>query len=577
MRTKGTRFRKYIIMAVVFILTAACIVGTVIYLSMDHGSYDVYDVMDKWTVDYHGHHYENMSGRSQLPDHTRSKKNDVLTMTAKIDAKGADRLTVRVYSRLSSLRVSVIDRHGDDREVYFYGYSDVNGLDTGDFLGSGYHFAELPQGSYGKTLKIMEMGSYDGALKGIPEVVVTSFNDAMPAFVHERVIAAFITIFMLLMGIWIILLSLFVSIFDKDFFKLTFLGLFSVSGALWCMCVSKVIEIFSRDIQLNGIMEYMSLYVLLIPLLALALTFFNNIPTWQRIVMFGSLCLDLGLAIAAYVLQLTHLANIDFLLPYFHAIMLADAFLLIIVSAMHWRESRLAEKFFEIGIFAAAISSLLYMAIYYVSSLAHMDSGFLNLVLIPVAFLFMSILILIGYISDLYEKRSEDVQRHRLYATSGIDSLTGLRNNIIGESVLRRLQIDGEDYMLINFDLNGLGAVNRQHGNKTGDQIIRCFADILRDVFPDSDLISRMGGDEFYVIYEKYIITVQELDSRFADLAAREKEVSSGLALPVVITASYGYALSTEVRDRDAKLVYQLANQRMYQMKLNAKNRRADV
>ena len=272
-------------MAVLFIVAAVCIVAMMVYLSANRGSYDVSDMRDGWSVDYCGKHYDNVSRNDTRIENISSKKNDVLAMERRIDTTGSDRLTVRIYSRLSSLRVSVVGRNGYEKEVYFYGYSELSGINTGDFLGSGYHFVELPQDSYGRTLKIMEMGSQDGALQGIPEVVVTPFNAAMPAFAQSRAFAAFVTIFMFLLGAMIILLSLFVSIFDRRFFTLTFLGLFSVTGGLWCMCSSKAVEIFSRNIRLNSTIEYISLYLLIIPILILVLTCFHNIPAWQTTVL----------------------------------------------------------------------------------------------------------------------------------------------------------------------------------------------------------------------------------------------------------------------------------------------------
>lgn len=571
---KGKTIRNYIVMAVLFIVAAACIIGMMAYLSMNRGMYEVNDFSDGWTVDYCGRHYENISKSDNNLGRIRTKKNDVLVMTRRIDATGADRLTVRVYSRLSSLRVSIIDRVGNEKEVYFYGYG-ADGIRNGDFLGSGYHFVELPQESYGKTLKIMEMGSQDGALQGIPDVVVTSFDDAMPAFIQTRAFSFFVTVFMFLIGCVIILFSLFIAVFDRDFFTLTFLGLFSVSSGLWCMCSSKTIEIFSRNIRLDGFIEYMSLYIFIIPLLILALYSFKNIPVWQKAMMFASICAAIGLDLAAVVLQRRGLANIDFVLPLFHMLLAIDAVFLIVVSAMHWRQSGTAEKFFESGIFAAAIAGILYILIYYVSTKSHLDSGILDLVLVPAAFFLMTLLILIGYIAGMFERRGEAVQKERLHATSGNDDLTGLRDNIIGESVLRRLSLDDRDYLIINFDLNRIGQVNITHGNLTGDMFIRSFSSILKGIFSDADLLCRMGGDEFFVVYEKKILSVQELDDRFERLEAEERDITSEIGTDIPLQASYGYAFSTEVKEKDTRLAYQLANQRMYRMKLDRKNGRA--
>ena len=112
MNREGNKITKRIVMAVLFIVAAVCIVAMMVYLSASRGSYDVSDMRDGWSVDYCEKHYDNVSRNDTRIENIRSKKNDVLVMERRIDATGSDRLTVRIYSRLSSLRVSVIGRNG---------------------------------------------------------------------------------------------------------------------------------------------------------------------------------------------------------------------------------------------------------------------------------------------------------------------------------------------------------------------------------------------------------------------------------------------------------------------------------
>ena len=61
MNREGNRIAKRIVMAVLFIVAAACIVAMMVYLSAKCGSYDVSDMRDGWSVDYCGKHYDNVS------------------------------------------------------------------------------------------------------------------------------------------------------------------------------------------------------------------------------------------------------------------------------------------------------------------------------------------------------------------------------------------------------------------------------------------------------------------------------------------------------------------------------------
>ena len=49
-------------------------------------------------------------------------------------------------------------------------------------------------------------------------------------------------------------------------------------------------------------------------------------------------------------------------------------------------------------------------------------------------------------------------------------------------------------------DVDGLKAINDQYGHLEGDAALLMTATILRKTFRESDVIARIGGDEFVVI-----------------------------------------------------------------------------
>lgn len=89
----------------------------------------------------------------------------------------------------------------------------------------------------------------------------------------------------------------------------------------------------------------------------------------------------------------------------------------------------------------------------------------------------------------------------RLKRESLVDDLTGLLNRrgflAIGRQQLKIAKRSGRKLWLFYFDLDALKTINDRYGHLEGDKALRAAAHILRNCFRSSDVIGRMGGDEF--------------------------------------------------------------------------------
>ncbi|WP_119157700.1 diguanylate cyclase domain-containing protein [Caldimonas tepidiphila] len=106
-----------------------------------------------------------------------------------------------------------------------------------------------------------------------------------------------------------------------------------------------------------------------------------------------------------------------------------------------------------------------------------------------------------GVMYDITErKRAEHLIRHQ----AEHDSLTGLKNRAGSLAMLDRFVQDAaarqEPVALLYIDLDGFKQVNDRLGHKAGDQVLlRCAQRLSAAVRRSSDLVGRIGGDEFVV------------------------------------------------------------------------------
>ncbi len=84
------------------------------------------------------------------------------------------------------------------------------------------------------------------------------------------------------------------------------------------------------------------------------------------------------------------------------------------------------------------------------------------------------------------------------------DPLTGLYNRRYLEDALREYwaEFRGSSAALafLTLDIDHFKLINDTHGHDAGDQVLKQFADKLRDLTRDYDVVARTGGEEFSII-----------------------------------------------------------------------------
>lgn len=176
------------------------------------------------------------------------------------------------------------------------------------------------------------------------------------------------------------------------------------------------------------------------------------------------------------------------------------------------------------------------------------------------------------------------IERHRLVAQLDraraeaqrltlIDDLTGLYNRrgffTLSEQQRKLADRQNKKLVLIYCDLDNLKAINDHQGHRMGDHALVTVAELLKTTFRESDIMARMGGDEFAILAIEAETNgdrmINRLSKSFASLSASQE-------FHKPLTLSSGYAHYDPQHPRSIDEVLAEADARMYDQKQPKKN-----
>jgi len=139
---------------------------------------------------------------------------------------------------------------------------------------------------------------------------------------------------------------------------------------------------------------------------------------------------------------------------------------------------------------------------------------------------------------DICERKQMEDQ---LRALSLTDELTGLYNRrgffTLAEQEFKMAKRQKKGIFMLYVDLDGMKSINDSSGHQEGDRALKAIADILRETYRDSDIIARIGGDEFVVV------PVGETGDNIALITSRLQRSVDGYNAK----ASHAYKLSLSI------------------------------
>lgn len=179
---------------------------------------------------------------------------------------------------------------------------------------------------------------------------------------------------------------------------------------------------------------------------------------------------------------------------------------------------------------------------------------------------------IMGLIEDIDTRKKREVQ---LMNQASRDSLTNLYNKKATEEqitfILKNEQRDTYCHGFFLLDIDDFKGINDTYGHGVGDQVLRDIAACLLRLFRSSDVVGRIGGDEFAVF-------LRNAGTREAILKRARELIADFRQIPVTgdqyVSCSLGVVVA-ESGEKDFERLYSHADEAMYEAKREGKNQYA--
>ena len=180
-------------------------------------------------------------------------------------------------------------------------------------------------------------------------------------------------------------------------------------------------------------------------------------------------------------------------------------------------------------------------------------------------------------VDELIARVRVNIERsERLRKESATDFLTSAMNRRAMENrlsiELHRSQRFGRVFTVAMVDIDHFKTFNDTNGHLMGDEILRAVARKIKDKLRDIDVVSRFGGEEFFVIMpetekKNALLAMERVRS---DIASSKMPGTDGKDIGVSVSAGIAEFPYDGI---DAESLIKAADMAMYQSKANGRNK----
>jgi len=168
-----------------------------------------------------------------------------------------------------------------------------------------------------------------------------------------------------------------------------------------------------------------------------------------------------------------------------------------------------------------------------------------------------------GIARDISERKRAEEALRNMSLTDPLTSVYNRRGALtLVDQQLKVAQRLGRTMLLLYADVNQLKYINDTFGHTAGDAALVEIAHVLQQTFRDSDIIARMGGDEFVIVAMETAGSTEETLRRRLTVALDERNRARPGTHP--LSVSLGVARFDPLHPRSFEDLVAEADERMY-------------
>ncbi len=229
------------------------------------------------------------------------------------------------------------------------------------------------------------------------------------------------------------------------------------------------------------------------------------------------------------------------------------------------------DHFIRMSAFTAFFSSIFCIVTYLLKPAGVIEHDVMSTIFFWAAAMFLHFQISHSAIGRIISDRQRDEAQCALHIQAQRDALTGLYNRSaffdLAESHLRKQSVSSSCSALCIMDLDNFKFINDTYGHQVGDQVITGIGNVLKKSLRDTDIIGRLGGDE-------YIFLLVDIGGGAAAVLDRllSEVAQIGDHMNLSIQSSVGIIIADDGTD-DLDSLYHKADLALYEAKNAGRNR----